>query len=107
MRNAVRPARQAGCGTVERGARMPPLPACCMLSRSAAAACGCRRAAGPPFPHIRCVSMFLCLAGLDPSDRVQFKDGTHLTRAGQRVWLECMRPAVQPLLAGNSTAAEQ
>jgi len=44
-------------------------------------------------------------AGLDPSDKEQYEDGTHLTRAGQRVWLECMRPAVQPLLAGNATAA--
>lgn len=44
-------------------------------------------------------------AGLDPNDREQYKDGTHLLPAGQRVWLECMRPAVQPLLDGNSTAA--
>ncbi|KAI7838311.1 hypothetical protein COHA_007880 [Chlorella ohadii] len=52
----------------------------------------------------RGVLFFDCTEGLDPSDKEQYEDGTHLTRAGQRVWLECMRPAVQPLLAGNATA---
>lgn len=53
----------------------------------------------------RGVLFFDCSEGLDPNDREQYKDGTHLLPAGQRVWLECMRPAVQPLLDGNSTAA--
>lgn len=37
-------------------------------------------------------------AGLDPSNEDQYVDGTHLTREGQRMWLGCMRDAVDELL---------
>ncbi|KAL4448000.1 hypothetical protein ABPG75_005219 [Micractinium tetrahymenae] len=62
---------------------------------------------------------FDCNERLDPASTSQFGDGTHWLPEGQRMWLECMREAVGPLLdgwevpgsgggsSGNGTAAAQ
>lgn len=43
---------------------------------------------------------FDCNEGLDATSASQFGDGTHWLPEGQRIWLECMREAVGPLLEG-------
>lgn len=52
-----------------------------------------------PLPAVppRRLSLPCALADLDPNSD-QYVDGTHLARSGQRVWLECMREAVDELL---------
>lgn len=51
----------------------------------------------------RGAAYFDCNEGLDPGNTSQFGDGTHWLPAGQRIWLDCMREAVGPLLDGNRT----
>lgn len=45
-----------------------------------------------------------CNRGLDPRNRQQYIDGTHLQPAGLRQWVTCMAAVVRPLLNATSAA---